>query len=84
VPLFYVNTKKEQTMRDLETRKRFRSIPPCTEIVSNSKRGDTFLKDWIDSNDKPARDKDGRLFLILVDSDAGRCLVDADHAGLVF
>jgi hypothetical protein len=54
------------------------------EIVSHSERGDKFLQDWIDPDDRPARDEDGRLFLILVDSDAATCLADAASAGLQF
>jgi hypothetical protein len=71
-------------MKDLETRKRFRSTPPCTEIVSNSKRGNKFLRDWIDPSDRPTRDDNGRLFLVLLDDAAARCLADAARAGLQF
>jgi hypothetical protein len=70
--------------KDLDTRKPYTTRPPSTEVVSCSRRGDKFLKDWITSDDRPCRGDDGRLFIILPDADVPTVLRDAARAGLNF
>jgi hypothetical protein len=83
------NTTGRKTMsanrkRDLDTRKPYTTTPPTVEIFSCSKRGDKFLKDWVADDDRPTRGENGRLFIIIPESDGSRVLAQAARAGLVF
>jgi hypothetical protein len=70
---------------DLDARRRTKTTPSATEVVSYSARGDKFLRDWVDPDDRPTRSRDdGRLFVILFDNDVERLLIAAAKAGLEF
>ena len=68
---------------DLVMRMRYATEPATMEIVSRSQRGDDFLRRWV-HDDKPATGPDGRLFVILLQSDVEKCLIDAARADLEF
>ena len=67
---------------DLAPRQRYLTTPATMEVVSYSKRGDRWLRQWM-RDDQPCRlPADGRLFIILLESQAGECLREALRTGL--
>jgi hypothetical protein len=69
--------------KDLETRIP-RGFSGCVEVLSCSRRGREFLKNWIDDDDEPTPTGDGRHAVFLLRADASKLLTDAARDGLEF